>query len=463
MKKIIAILLCVASLLPCMAFAEGEDKMTAVEAMSAETFTAKDGTVLPYRIYVPEGYDKEKEYSFLLFLHGAGDRGDDNEKQISVNMGMVERIVNGESVTISGESVDLSGEFIIVAPQCAKEKQWVDTPWGKKPDPSYSLDEIAQSQYMTAVVELLSEIEEKYSINENRMYITGLSMGGFGTWDLLMRYPEKWAAGIPMGGGADLSRADILKDIPIWTFHQMLDTVVSSEGTQNIVKEIIKLGGNIKFTPYFENRHNAWDYGYVEEDLLTWLYSHTKDTNPKAGESVVENVSESLKGEVALSYAIGLVPNELLADAAKEITREQFCTAILPIISGVEATEGEETFEDTDSEAVKRAYSYGIIKGVSEKSFEPERKITREEIAVMLSRAFNLMKDVIEEDIQVVAPDADKISPWAKEEMGLIIGHQIMLGDENGNVRPMDNTTVEEALAMIYRTYYAVNKYGVVK
>lgn len=91
---------------------------------------------------------------------------------------------------------------------------------------------------MMAVDELISNVRKEYSIDDSRMYVTGLSMGGFGTWDLLMRNPDMFAAAIPMGGAADISYAEVLKDIPIWTFHQSLDTVVSVVGTQNIVKSL---------------------------------------------------------------------------------------------------------------------------------------------------------------------------------------------------------------------------------
>jgi len=465
MKKLISILLCLCMFLPCIAFAEetaSEEKavITVDEAMMKDNFVASNDIILPYRLYVPKDYNPEKEYSFLLFLHGAGNRGDDNANQISVNMGMTERIINGETVIYNGEEVDLSREFIIVAPQCAKENQWVDTPWGKSPDPSYSVDEIPQSKYMTAVVELIDKMEEAYNIDENRMYITGLSMGGFGTWDLLMRYPDKWAAAIPMGGGADLSKADILKDIPIWTFHQLLDPTVLSQGTQNIVKEVTKLGGNIKFTPYFEATHNAWKKGYAEEDLLTWTYSHTKDTNPKAGESKMKNVSEALRGEVALSYAVGLIADDLLENCGENITRQQFCKAVLPIISAVPERKIMETFEDTDNEHVARAYAFGIIKGVSDTQFEPDRYITREEMAVIFSRIFALMKNVVAENVEFNAPDVDAISDWAKDAVALSVAQGITFGDEKGNINPKNNTTCEEALAMIYRAYVAVNTYG---
>ena len=98
--------------------AEETTQNLAAEVMTKEVFKASNGLEMPYRLYVPEDYDANKEYSFLLFLHGAGNRGDDNNSQVSVNTGLLNRIIGGEKVTYDGVEIDTSKEFIIVAPQC---------------------------------------------------------------------------------------------------------------------------------------------------------------------------------------------------------------------------------------------------------------------------------------------------------------------------------------------------------
>lgn len=255
---------------------EEVELLKSIDVLKKEVHIASDGTELPYRIYVPADYNPEKQYSFLLFLHGAGNRGTDNNSQVSQNTGLIDRIINGETVEYNGQKLDSSKEFIIVAPQCAPEKQWVDTPWGKTPDPSYNLDEIPQSQYMTAVVELIGKMQSTYNLDSARMYITGLSMGGFGTWDLITRYPDLFAAAIPMGGAGDVSKANIIKNTPVWTFHQLQDPTVVAEGTLAMVKALTEVGAEVKFTPYFDGKHNAWTKGYAEPDMLQWLYNHVK-------------------------------------------------------------------------------------------------------------------------------------------------------------------------------------------
>lgn len=251
--------------------------LTAAEVMTKETYIASDGTELPYRLYVPEDYDASKNYSFLLFLHGAGNRGNDNESQVKVNTGLIDRIINGEEITYGDTKIDSSKEFIIVAPQCASDYQWVDTSWAVTPDPSYNLSEVPQSQYMTAVVELLDKMKNDYSLNSDRLYVSGLSMGGFGTWDLIMRYPDLFAAAIPMGGAGDTKMASEIAKTPVWTFHQLQDPVVAPNGTLAMVRALCEVGASVKFTPYFDGVHNAWTKGFAEPDMLNWLYSHTKN------------------------------------------------------------------------------------------------------------------------------------------------------------------------------------------
>ena len=286
--------------------------LNAMNVMKKQVHIASDGTELPYRLYVPDDYNPEKQYSFLLFLHGAGNRGNDNENQVKQHTGLLDRIINGETVQYNGQQLDTSKEFIIVAPQCASDKQWVDTPWGKKPDPSYNLDEIPQSQYMTAVVELIDKMKASYNLNSARMYISGLSMGGFGTWDLITRYPDLFAAAIPMGGAGDVSKAEIIKNTPVWTFHQLYDPTVSAEGTLEMVKALSEVGAEVKFTPYFDDKHNAWTQGFAEPDMLQWLYDHVK------GKAKLAFVGDSITYGVGVSDRFSASLVALVKDALED-------------------------------------------------------------------------------------------------------------------------------------------------
>lgn len=355
----------------------------AAEVMTKETFVSSNNTILPYRLYVPEGYDVEKKYSFLLFLHGAGNRGTDNESQVSVHTGLLNRIITGETVAYDGEAIDTSKEFIIAAPQCPNGYQWVDTSWSVKPDPSYKLDEVPQSQYMTAVVELISDLQSRYNLNSTRMYLTGLSMGGFGAWNLLMCYPDLFAAAIPLSGAGDTSKADIIKKTPVWTFHQLHDPIVASAGTVAMVHALEEVGAEVKFTPYFDGIHDAWAKGYAEPELLQWLYNHTKKPTKIAfvGDSITfgagvtdpktEAFSSIVAEKIGSKYEVGnfgVSSTSALSTAVMPYVKQEayqaslaFGADILFIMFGSNDTkyenwtEGKENFE-TDYVALIQSY-----------------------------------------------------------------------------------------------------------
>ena len=248
-----------------------DPKMTAVSklidpntAFKKESFAASNGLTLPYRIFVPEDYSEEYAYPVVLLLHGAGERGTDNEAQLKH--------------VVSNLYVKKTSPFyhaIVIVPQCPANMQWVDTPWANG---NYSIENVPISKPMTAVVELLDSVIETYSVNTDRQYVTGLSMGGFGTWDLIMRYPDRFAAAIPYCGGADPSQAENLAKIPIWTFHDTQDTSVPVSGTQEVVAAIKAAGGTL--ITYKETTglgHNVWSSGSQTPSLSTWLFEQRKD------------------------------------------------------------------------------------------------------------------------------------------------------------------------------------------
>ncbi len=461
MSLFVVLAMCVSS---CIVFAEvtAESPLTAKDVMTKETYVASDGTELPYRLYVPEDYNAERKYSFLLFLHGAGNRGNDNEDQVRKNTGLLDRIINGETVTYSDATIDSSKEFIMVAPQCMSDYQWVDTPWGATPDPSYNIDEIAKSQYMTAVVELIDKMKADYSLNPSRMYITGLSMGGFGTWDLITRYPGLFAAAIPMGGAGDPNKSEIIANTPVWTFHQLQDPTVVADGTLRMVKALTEAGAEVKFTPYFDGIHNAWTKGYAEPDMLNWLYSHTKDgsKDDTAKPCITSGASDWAKGEIALCAATGIMPLSLSENYLADITREEFCEMVVNMLpKNLEETR-KALFEDTQNEAVTYAYSVGVVNGVTDKKFEPNLSATREEMAAMLYRAYKLIAPEISAASDGASPDRSDISDWAIEAVDFMNEQKIMNGDEAGNLNPLNNTTREEAILLVYRTFLSANRYG---
>lgn len=254
-KALIAALFIITAILLCItSSAAGID-----EIFDAETFTSED-TTLPYRIYVPSDYDESESYPLVLFLHGAGERGSDNESQL-----------NKALPTLFEREDGLIKEAIVIVPQCPADNQWVDTPWENG---NYSVDEIPESNELSAVVKLVESICDKYSIDKARVYVIGISMGGFGTWDLIIRHNDIFAAAMPVCGGADPSKAEELVNTPIFTFHGTADPSVPYDGTAEMVEAIEDLGGRlINFVTYDGEGHGIWDNACAEEGVIEWIFS----------------------------------------------------------------------------------------------------------------------------------------------------------------------------------------------
>ena len=238
--------------------------------MQEISFTDGNGIVLPYRLHLPDDYDADKKYPVLLFLHGAGERGSDNYKQVASNVGIIDRIIN---------STDSAFDCIIIAPQCADGYQWVNAPYSG----SYDQSEIAISRHLAAAVELLAHIQDTYSVDSSRLYVTGLSMGGYGTWDLITRYPDMFAAALPVCGGGDPSKAELIKDMAIWAFHGSADDIVPVLGTREMVATLEQSGSSVIYTEYPGENHFCWHRAFAEPDLLSWLFTQENTDTQTTG------------------------------------------------------------------------------------------------------------------------------------------------------------------------------------
>ena len=221
-----------------------------------------EDTKLPYRIYVPFNYSPDKEYPLLVNLHGAGLRGDDNERHLAFI---------DQTMRLPDRTLD---EAIIIFPQCPQSDRWVDSDWAMG---SYNLDKVPESNELKAVVELVGQLQEAYNVDENRIYACGFSMGGYATWNLLMNHPDLFCAGIAMCGAGDPNKADILKDIPIWAIHGAKDPTVPVAGSRDMVTAIENAGGElIHYTELPDNEHDVWTYTYNSFEMFDWLLSQSK-------------------------------------------------------------------------------------------------------------------------------------------------------------------------------------------
>jgi len=230
-----------------------------------EIFDAKiydDGeNALPYRIYVPNDYDPARQYPLILFFHGAGERGNDNALQLKNAVGQMFK--NSDSPVY---------QSIVVAPQCPAGQMWVNVNgWS---DAQYSTDALPESQALKTALKIMESVKQEYNVDTDRIYSTGLSMGGYATWDLLMRHTDLFAAAIPICGGADYRYAERLVDVPIYTFHGLQDPTVPYTGTEKMVNAIRDAGGEkITYVPYPEGNHLIWEEAFATEGLFEWLLS----------------------------------------------------------------------------------------------------------------------------------------------------------------------------------------------
>lgn len=218
--------------------------------MDEKTFTARirRDTDWPYLLYLPSDYDADGQPApLILFLHGAGERGEDGD--IVRTQGLPAYIESGHDLP-----------FIVVAPVCPPDQRW--------------------EYYRDDLIQLLDHITAAHNVDATRVYLTGLSMGGFGTWDLARLYPQRFAAIAPICGGLsweiDLhAAARVLKHMPTWAFHGERDDVVLPEQTTRIIDAIREQGGQPELTLYPDARHDSWTATYRDSHLYEWFLAHS--------------------------------------------------------------------------------------------------------------------------------------------------------------------------------------------
>ena len=216
------------------------------------------GFTLGYRFLSPKTIETDKKYPLVVFLHGAGERGMDNHVQL---VHVLPKFVQD----------DIREKFpcFVAAPQCPDGQQWVNTPWGLR---QHDMPQM-MSDSLAAVSGLIDDLLLDYPIDASRIYVMGISMGGYGTWDLVMRFPKRFAAAVPICGGADIKQAALIKDLPLWVFHGDSDTAVPTYRSQSMVAALKEAGGDPKYTEFPNCGHNAWGPAIETPELLPWLFS----------------------------------------------------------------------------------------------------------------------------------------------------------------------------------------------
>jgi predicted peptidase len=232
-----------------------------------EARTFKGSMDLPYRLLKPKDLDPNKKYPLVVFFHGAGERGNNNLSQLK-------HAVKG----FADDEIRTEYPCFVIVPQCpASPAQWVDTPWSL---PEHTMPQ-NPSKPMAAAFDLIDAIRNEFPIDSTRIYVTGISMGGFGTWDALQRHPEIFAAGVPVCGGGDKALAPSISTIPLWVIHGGADRTVLTKRSQDMVGALKAVGGQPRYDEYPGVGHNCWDRAYAQKELYDWLFAqHRPDPAP---------------------------------------------------------------------------------------------------------------------------------------------------------------------------------------
>lgn len=213
-------------------------------------YTESDtGLHLPYRLFVPLGYDPSHNYPLVLFLHGAGERGVDNELQVNSNINHLLTHVKMQEYS-----------SFLLAPQTPPNTNWAS--WGETPSDSIRM-----------TLSVINQLENEFSIDPNRLYITGLSLGGAGTWNTIRHYRGRFAAAVPICGVTDVSQAPLLVNQAIWAFHGDSDTTISVEFSREMIAALRAAGGDPLYTEYRGVGHASWNWAYNEPLLYEWMFN----------------------------------------------------------------------------------------------------------------------------------------------------------------------------------------------
>jgi len=265
----VAMLLSMAASNPSYATSQNTQSTLAIAAsvneFQARTYTSTKGQKLSYRLFIPKNYDKNKTYPLVLTLHGSGQRGTDNSGQLNVKFNNM----------WADDTIQQKHPSFVLAPQCPPNWRWVETDWGKG---SFKLGDSAGqvplSPPLHAVSEILDSLEKEFNLDKQRIYVNGLSMGGYGTWNMIQWFPTRFAAAIPVCGAGDPSKANRIKNISVWAFHGDKDGIVPVSGSRDMINALKTLGGTPKYSEIVNGDHGSWRDAESQAGLADWLFSN---------------------------------------------------------------------------------------------------------------------------------------------------------------------------------------------
>jgi predicted peptidase len=253
----LAAILLVCSAIPLQAQQELESyEAVSWESPSDETFN--------YRWRAPDKMKKGEKYPLLFFLHGAGGRGDDNKRQLNDAGGVK---------AFAKQGVSSKRKSYVFAGQVPNGQRWVDVHWNTL---EHKMPKASKSMAMALEVLEKFVANKKNQVDRDRIYVMGLSMGGYGTWDAIQRRPQLFAAAVPICGGGDKSLGQKIAKLPIWAWHGDKDGVIKASRSRDMIDAIKAAGGAPKYTEIKGRGHNAWTDVWNSDELWNWLYSQKR-------------------------------------------------------------------------------------------------------------------------------------------------------------------------------------------
>ena len=222
---------------------------------------------MPFRLFVPEGYKPRKSYPLVLFLHGGGERGDDNLKQL---------INNDCAIFWAWPKNQSKSQAFVLVPQA---QNLPEGGFGITRDRNNNIDLSRVFEFsndLQMAYEILQKVKNDYNIDDKRIYVTGISQGSFGTFNLNIKYPNLFAAMVPIAGGGNPKDAHVLVNKPLWNFHAEDDLIIQVTFSRNIIEAIIDTGGKPIYTEYsakYKYNHASWVPAYKNPRLFDWVMS----------------------------------------------------------------------------------------------------------------------------------------------------------------------------------------------
>jgi predicted esterase len=219
------------------------------------------GGSLPFRLFIPKNLVHDKSYPLLLFLHGAGELGDDNSRQLE---GFPWKFASSES--------QAKHPCYIVAPQCPKSDAWSSFP----EYPANARSSHSPTPAIRITIELIENLISECKIDKSRVYVTGLSLGGEGTFDIVSRRPDLFAAAVPVCGIADVEKVPKMTSVPFWIFHGELDEINPVKYSREVFQALKSKGATPIYTEYKDAGHDIWSRAYGDPSLIPWLFQQKK-------------------------------------------------------------------------------------------------------------------------------------------------------------------------------------------